>query len=118
MLMGPNIFGVTTLRHDSSVRPDSSVGIKLMPTVRLVVCLALSTLQARVRLGAHTDSRSLLDERDLGANFHCSADDFYNFRKHLCNGLYLLLLVEPNTLVLIEEEGIRMSYLQPVLRSH
>jgi hypothetical protein len=48
MLVCPHMRGVTSLRHNSSFWPHSTISIQLMATVSFVIGLALAALEARV----------------------------------------------------------------------
>lgn len=75
MLVCADVRRVTSLRHDSRLRPDSTVGIQLLTAVRLVIRLALLAIQARVALSSYTDSLSDLDQSDLGTDSQRCAYD-------------------------------------------
>ena len=77
MLMCANMRRVSTLRHNSCIRPNSAICIQLMATVRLVIILALAAHEAGVRLRAYADALSRLDERDFWTDAESRADNFY-----------------------------------------
>lgn len=66
---------VTTLRGVSGIQIRRTIGINLVLTVRLIVVLALLTLQARIHLRTDTNTLTDLGESDLVANLDDLADD-------------------------------------------
>lgn len=74
--MSPHMRRIPSLRNNPRIRPHGPIRIQLMPTIRLVIILALATLQTRVRLRSHADSLARLDERDFGPDAESRADDF------------------------------------------
>jgi hypothetical protein len=73
--MSPNVGRISSLAHDSRIRPHGTVSIELVHTIRLIVILALLALQTRVALRANTDSLSRLDECDFRSNAECCSND-------------------------------------------
>lgn len=76
MFMRSHVARIPTLRDDAGLGPDGTVGVELMATVRFVVILALSALEAGVRLGADANALSGFDEGHFGADAEGLA---YNF---------------------------------------
>lgn len=77
MFMSPDVRRISSLAHDSRVRPHCTVSIELMHTVGFIVVLALLALQTRVALRANSDSLPRLDERDFGSNTECCTNNLY-----------------------------------------
>lgn len=76
MFMCPHVARIATLRNDSRVGPDSTVGVELVETVCFVVIFALTTLETGVRLCTYTDSLSGFNKSYFGTD----AEGFaYNF---------------------------------------
>lgn len=67
---------IASLGCVAGVEVWGAVGIDLVLAVRLVLVLALATLQARVHLRTNTDSLADLGQRHLGANANDLANDF------------------------------------------
>ncbi len=66
---------ITTLRDETSVGPDTAVGVQLVWAIRLVVMRALAALQAGVALGTDADALANLDVCHLRANAHSLANN-------------------------------------------
>jgi hypothetical protein len=76
VLMSPNMCRISSLAHNSGIRPHGTISIELMHTVRLVILFALLALQTRVALRANSDSLSRFYERNFGAYTECRANNF------------------------------------------
>lgn len=76
MLVCPDVRGITTLGHNSGIRPDGAICIHLLGAVCFIIVFALAAFQARPRLSANTNPLSRLDECDLGAYSESFANNF------------------------------------------
>ncbi len=67
---------IATLEDDICPRPVPSICVNLMSAVRLVIVLALFTVEAGVDLCTNADSLALLDEGDFGSDSDRFTHDF------------------------------------------
>lgn len=84
MLMCPDMTSISTLTHNSSIRPYSTICIQLVLAISLVIVLALSTLQAGVGLSAHANALTFFDERDFRTGADSCSYDFCAYIFSFC----------------------------------
>lgn len=76
VLMASRVRRVTTLSGVSGIQVGRAIRINLVLAVRLIVVLALLTLQARVYLGTDANTLADLSESNLLADLEDLANDF------------------------------------------
>lgn len=79
--MRTNMARIPSLAYDPSIRPNSAIGINLVPAISLIVLLTLLTVKTRVYLRPNSHSFPNFDERYFGTNFESFADDLVAYAK-------------------------------------
>jgi len=74
--MCADMRGVSALADNSRSRPLRAVSIQLMFAVRFVIIIALSAIEAGIRLGPYSDALANLDQGDFWPDSKSSADNF------------------------------------------
>lgn len=75
-LMSPNMTGIPSLWHDSSIRPNRTICINLMTAVCLVIIFALLALETGIHLRTNSNPWANFDQRYLWPNTNSGADNF------------------------------------------
>lgn len=78
MFMRSHVRRVAALSNEACIRPLSTVCVTLLRAVCFIVVLALTAVQAGVRLSTNTDTLTRLDQSDFGTNTKCFAHDFWS----------------------------------------
>ena len=76
MLMRANMACISSLTHDTGIRPDSAVSVDLVPAICFVVFFALLAGKTGVDLCPDSNALPGFDERYFWSDTYCEADYF------------------------------------------